>query len=618
MAKRGIAQTADLARSGHTLDLVGLAAVSLLFMWPAAWYFRSRPLQGTGDGSFFFWAWWAMPRSLVEGRNPFETSLIFHPVGADLSLSTTAPLLSLLTTPVRAVLGPIAQVNTVQLVAAWAAAAGGYLLVRHVTCHRGVALLGGIAYSFSPFRFMHAPGHLNLINTAPLPVGVLLLLRLLDRPTRGRAAALGGLVGASFLIDPQIAVLTVTCFVPIVLHQWRRVRTCGRHLLGAALLGLVVASPLIVAMAMALRAQEGPSPGDPAVAVSYSSDPTRWVVPPVDHPVLGELAASITEGPRPEGVAYPGLVVVSLAMLGLGSRPLAHRVQWVGMAAIGFVLSLGPYVSHPGGFYQVALPFRVIQEVPLLDVMRVPGRFALVGVLALDVLAMAALAQLAARRAVWALVLGALLVFELLPGHKPVHSITTPAAYEVIRAAPNDAAVLEIPMQWSTGSRVVGDVLAQRDDAVFLAYATSHGHPVVSGVASRYPDRRLDELLSIPVYQQVLALQGEPGFEAEALFDAGDLKALGIGFVVYHRDRPMPQVRRHMEALELPVLADDGTVIVWGVSEPGDDRGSPSAVTSPARGPGNRQHRGADREREPSDQRPLEGRQDERRPVDEW
>ncbi len=42
--------------------------------------------------------------------------------------------------------------------------------------------------------------------------------------------------------------------------------------------------------------------------------------------------------------------------------------------------------------------------------------------------------------------------------------------------------------------------------------------------------------------------------------------AHGIDFVVYHRDDPAPDALRYIEALDLPVLADDGTVIVWKVA----------------------------------------------------
>jgi hypothetical protein len=103
---------------------------------------------------------------------------------------------------------------------------------------------------------------------------------------------------------------------------------------------------------------------------------------------------------------------------------------------------------------------------------------------------------------------------------------------------------------------------------------------MVNGVLPRYPQRKLDRLQRIPVYDQLLGFQtdapptiyqplpaGRPTGEPHPppTFGAADLRALGIGYVVYHRDRPRPAVLDYLTRLGMPVLADDGTVIVWKV-----------------------------------------------------
>jgi hypothetical protein len=82
-------------------------------------------------------------------------------------------------------------------------------------------------------------------------------------------------------------------------------------------------------------------------------------------------------------------------------------------------------------------------------------------------------------------------------------------------------------------------------------------------MVARYPERTRKVLLDHPIYSQVIALQG--GDLAVADFDAADLRRAGIGYVVYHRDKARPVVLVHLESLGLPVLADDGTVLVWKV-----------------------------------------------------
>jgi hypothetical protein len=180
------------------------------------------------------------------------------------------------------------------------------------------------------------------------------------------------------------------------------------------------------------------------------------------------------------------------------------------------------------------------------------------------------------------LVATALVVVEFLPGRLPTRTVAVPTPYRAIAATDDHRAVLELPLQWSLGWGAVGDTAPgrEREDSNLVFWATVHGRPLVSGTTSRYPRKRLERLLSIPVFRQVLALEDEPGFDDPARFTAADLCDLGIGFVVYHRDRPVPAAYRYVRRLGLPVLADDGTVVVWHVPDCGR-----SAKRRPGPGP---------------------------------
>src|SRR3546814_9972228 len=111
-------------------------ALTCLVLWPAVAHFRSRPMIGSGDSSIFYWAWWWMPRAVGRGDNPLLTDDIMYPVGADLAVTVTAPAVSALSWPLRAILGPEAQINAVQLGAAFAAAAAAYFLIARIWHHR--------------------------------------------------------------------------------------------------------------------------------------------------------------------------------------------------------------------------------------------------------------------------------------------------------------------------------------------------------------------------------------------------------------------------------------------------------------------------------------------------
>ncbi|MDQ1565337.1 MAG: hypothetical protein QOF96_217 [Actinomycetota bacterium] len=136
-----------------------------------------------------------------------------------------------------------------------------------------------------------------------------------------------------------------------------------------------------------------------------------------------------------------------------------------------------------------------------------------------------------------------------------------PRPYAAIAADPTSRAVLEVPTQWRTGFGDYGDT--EGDHSIFLYYATRHHKPLVSGMVARYPVQARRQLLNEPLYRELIDL--ENGAASLPTFGVDDLRQLGIGYIVYHRDRPRPAAEAYLTGLQLPVLADDGTVLVWKV-----------------------------------------------------
>ena len=566
----------------HLVPMGGFAALITGFFWPGIRHFGTQVMSAGGDGSTFLWAYWAMPRAALRLDNPFVTDRLFHPVGVDLAFHTTTPSAIVLSWPLAELFGVGVALNVLQLVAVFSSALGAYLLALKVCGDRRAAFFAGVAFAFVPYRFVHAGGHFNLIHAEVLPFGLLALLRLLERPTRGRAAALGAVVGLTFLTDFYYTVfLLLGLAVVLAARRDQLSAAVARRLAEGAAVAAVVALPLLVPMLGALRAGElDPLPGWGGADL-WSADAVSWFLPWEAHPLWGSAVEDVRLRlrARGEGVVYPGLVVLGLAVAGreLGDR--ARRRGWSALALTAGVLALGPFLqiggrsgsgfSYLGREFALPLPYLALHFVPVVNGVRVPGRFAILAILALDVLAALALASITRR---WPsrgnLAVGAAVVVvlvELLPGAVGTHPIEAPSPYRAIAADPDPGAVLEIPLQWQSGVAVVGDTSPPRDDSIFLYYATVHGKPLVSGHVSRYPSDRLDRLTRIPVYRQVLALTGEPGFDDAPTFDAGDLREAGIGFVVYHRDRPEPAALAYLRGLDLEPLADDGRIMAWKV-----------------------------------------------------
>ena len=570
----------------HGPAVGGFGVVTTVFYWNVIRDFATRTTTVDGDGSTFLWAYWAIPRAVLRLENPFVTDLLFHPVGAHLAFHTSTPLEAALAWPVASVFGVAVAVNALQVAAAMLSALGAYLLALHVCGNRRAAFFAGLAFAFVPYRFVHSSGHLNLIHAEFLPFGLLAALRLLEEPTRPRAVVLGVVVGLTFLTDFYYFVFLLLGVAVLIVFKraWRLVgpAVLWRRLAEAAVISAVVALPLLLPIIDGLSSGELDSLPGWAGADVRSADLISWVVPSDRHRLWGstvhDLRRLLPGGG--EGLAYPGLIVLGLALAGRAVGDPVRRRGWVALAACAGVLAMGPFLqiagrsgsgfSYLGREFALPLPYLVVHLVPVLDSVRVPGRFAILAILALDVLAAATLAALLRRRPAWAVPLLSacvgVLLLELLPVPIATQPIRVPDPYHAIANDPDQGAVLEVPLQWQSGVSVVGDTSPPRDSAIFMYFATVHERPLVSGYVSRYPSQRLDRLKAIPVYREILALTGEPGYRDPPTFDASDLRRLGIGFVVYHRDRPEPAAYRYLDRLGLDRLADDGTILVWRVN----------------------------------------------------
>lgn len=567
----------------HLLAFAGFLGLTVFFYPDAVRLLGSQPLSDGTDGASFLWSYWQVPHAVSSLDNPFFTDLMFHPVGVPLAFHTNTPIESLLIGGLGGLIGFTLAVNLVTLGAVVASAVGAYLLALHQRASGPAAFVAGAAFAFLPGRLLRMAVHHNLNHTWILPFGLLALLVLLEGPTRRRALVLGTVVGVALLTDLTLTVFLVLALLVVVVWRRREVftREVGVRLAQATAVAAVVSLPLLVAMAFTIADGELDPISGWAGADIHSSDLLSWVVPPQSNRFWGSRFAGFTEVLGGERVAYPGLVMLLLAAIGalLAIRRRRHTV-WIGMASVFFVLSLGPFLKvngrsgdwfeYLGARFSLPLPYFALHFVPVLNGLRAPGRFSVVAALALAVLAALALTRMAANRPVliWALPALALaaVVVEFAPvPFAPLQSPVVPRPYERIAADTTGRAVLEIPMQWRHGLGTVGDA---KDDTIFLYYATRHRHPVVNGMVARLPETRLARLLAIPVYRQVLSLQHQPGMTDAATFGADDLRRLRIGFVVYHRDRPMPDVLAYLSGLGLPVIADNGTILIWGVPPP--------------------------------------------------
>jgi hypothetical protein len=543
------------------LPLLVYTPAVLFITWPLAVQLSTH-VAGAGYGDSFEYVrlgWWGR-YALQHGLNPFYQSLFGYPDGFFSAVQWAQPLIYWPTALLGFVFSPVTALNLWLLLeiilsgltACWLCL---YVLDTACTLPDGAppmlaALFGGLVFMAFPATQGHlSAGHVNPLSNYALPVLALCLYRLVE----GQGGVRTALTGAAALLVmalgnftfPAFALLPVVLFGGIYLLLFRRDRLFNRTLLrNLALLfgvgGLLIA-PFYLPLFNDLTAPNRPAYLQETGWVQYSADPLAFIAPSPFTPWLSGIVPAYSRtvlGTNSiEGTAYLGLVAVLLAAVAVW-RCGRKAGLWLTIALGCMVFSLGPLlkwqdqpVVYRIGEYSsnVALPWALFQNLPLINGTRTPGRFNMTTGLALGVLAALGLSIVLCRigrRNVQAVLAGVLIVITLAEYQLFFPFPTTPAAlpaYFAALAGREDVrAVLDVPQD---------DLLAQK---AALYQQTAHHKPLIAGYISR---RTPIDAAKLAVLSDV-ALGKLPEIPGQSTLSADDahavLKASGVDVVVFH------------------------------------------------------------------------------------
>ncbi len=240
--------------------------------------------------------------------------------------------------------GAVAAYNWLVLLSFPLSAAAAYLLARHLALSPAGATVAAMAYAFSPFHLAHAAYHPHIAQTQWMPLYLLALWRCLDR----RVAGSGWLSWRRD--DGRDALELLRRLDRGGHHAGRRGRVlarrrAGQHPRSMRRLGVTVGSLVLIAAAGLAYASY--AAGDVvanraafafprADLFRYSAKWWSYLVPPVEHPLLGDTAhrvwtaAGVREGLLEQQVSL-GWGIVALGLIAV-VRWLAPAIGGAGVA----------------------------------------------------------------------------------------------------------------------------------------------------------------------------------------------------------------------------------------------------------------------------------------------
>jgi hypothetical protein len=282
--------------------------------------------------------------------------------------------------------GPVAAYNWLVLLSFPLSAAAAYLLARHLALSRGAATVAAMAYAFSPFHLAHAAYHPHIAQTQWVPLYLLALWRCLDDPSPAAVGFLGVATMAVTLSNFYGGWIAAVITPVAVAAYWLVSRPAGTRSMRRLL--ITIASLFLIAAAGMAYASYAASPvlmnraafafprGD---LFRYSAKWWSYLVPPVEHPLLGATAhriwaaAGVREGLLEQQVSL-GWAIVALGLIAVFRWRVRDRqpasLGWVPVLVIvavtALVCSLSPertigtftFVRPSALLYDVAPMFR--------------------------------------------------------------------------------------------------------------------------------------------------------------------------------------------------------------------------------------------------------------------
>jgi hypothetical protein len=463
-----------------------LIVLTVLMTWPLG---RVSPavIPASDDANFSIWrlAWVAhqLPR---DPAHLFDAN-IFHPATGTLAFSDAMLLVGVAGLPFFELdINPALIHNGLLLAAIVLSMLCAFALARKLTGSDPAALIAAIVFGFGPYRIAHI-GHLELQWTMWMPLSMLLLHRLIEKPDVWRGALLGIALSAQLLCSIYYG-LFLGCYVGLAWIALLPLAAAKKRLMAAS---AVVAVPLVIVGLLYgppyanTRAQFGER--RPEEVKMFSAVPGDYLRVPQENSLRGRADS----GPAPdERSLFPGAIALLLAAIALVPPVSRMALTYLAIGIAAADLSMGV-----NGWL-----FPLLQSgFSFAGSLRSPARFGVLVLLSVSVLAALGAARLFTRRPQRTPALAAgltlLCLAEYWSGPLPVRTFEAEPSAAHVWLAQNRPGSIVLEMPTPTGNTL------WRHESVFQVRSINHWQPLINGYSAFPPlhyERMVNELAQFP------------------------------------------------------------------------------------------------------------------------
>ncbi len=389
-------------KCGSVLKAFTAAALLYLVIALAIFYpitlnmFASAPGSGASPFQNLWNIWWVNYALLNLHASIYSTSLLFWPVGANLTFQAMAPLTALLSAPFQ-LAGVAFSYNLMFMLGFAFSGAAMFLLARYLVKNGYAAFIAGLVFTFSAFHIAQSYANLGFVFIGWVPLFLYFTLRIL-REKRNYWSILGmslSFAFATLMGNAEQSLMLLMLLALIVLMYAINKRTRSRvfnrdfavsmALFAAA--ALLIGSWSFVPMLGALLKPGGLSAVNLANTAKYSetwsSDLLSFFVPSYYNGIFSFMNASSIYGSLYSGyelgerTAYVGFTAIALSLYGMFQNR-KRSLPWLALAVVFGWLAIGPYLQIAGTMTQIPGLYQLYHLIPALNSISEPGRFNLI------------------------------------------------------------------------------------------------------------------------------------------------------------------------------------------------------------------------------------------------
>ena len=527
--------------------------LTLILLYPFSVLHMGTQLIGnTADSYQGLWDLWWMRHSTLSLSNPYVTSYIYYPFGANLYAHTLSPAAGFFTIPFQMAFGVVWSFNFILLLSFILGGYGAYRLAMHITNDRKASFFAGAAFTFSTYHFAKTLGDMNLATIQWIPFYILFLLRIRqEKSFKNIGAAAIFLALTSLMADLQyilfLAIFTLIFLIyELSFNRNQIVGFLKRFAVmtaGFSALILLISEPLIVGW---FTGQFAYAKSTTSFSAATSSDLLGFLVPSQFNPLFSSTMHGInqtfttTTAYPLEGNTFIGYTVLALTIY--AAFKLRKQIKfWLLTGAIFAVLALGPVLHVMGETpYNIPLPEAIIFYI--VPIFRAPSRLIVITSLCLSIIAALSIKHINIQITklkngkILCLLFIVLLTGTMLAENNfipyPIAQDTTVSPfYHQMSQTLGSFAVLDLPVNYSETNQ-------------YMYYGTVSEKPLLGGSISHGSPQEIMLREAVPLISQTgFAMEGDNPLEQTDIitqpFNVTNIYALqyfNVKYVLLHKE----------------------------------------------------------------------------------